>query len=227
MYTISDKNKIADLKLAVYIASHCSIKSIDHLGEILKAVGKGTLLENTRIHRTKCSKLISAVVAPAFLTELVRDIGESPYALIVDEATDVSVSKFLGMCVRFFSKERKHFVTDFLGLVLVRDCTGKGLSDATKEYLKTIGLPLNQLEAVGCDGAPVMVGQYNSYYTHMKEDVPNLRLFKCVCHSLDKCAEHAYKKVPDEPNFILTNAYNWFAHSSKRWDEYTTYYKVI
>ena len=187
-------------------------------------LGKGSVLENTRLHRTKCTKLISAVMAPTFLTELVRDIGDSPYALIVDEATDVSVSKFLGICVRYHSKKRKRFVTDFLGMVQVTDCTGKGLSDATKEYLGVVGLPLNQLEAIGCDGASVMVGLHNSYYSHMRQNVPTLRLFKCVCHSLDKCAQHAFKKVPDEPNFILTNAYNWFAHSAKRLDNYNAYY---
>ena len=217
---------MADLKLAMFIASHCAVQTIDHLGELLKKLGKGSILENVRLHRTKCSKLISAVIAPVFLTDLIKDIGDMPYALIVDEATDVSVTKFIGMCVRYFSMEKKFFVTDFLGIVEAKDCTGKGLADTSKEYLAYIGLPVNQMQSIGVDGAPAMCGEHNSFFTHLKKEVPHLQLFKCVCHSLHKCGEWAYKKVPDVLNFILTNCYNWFAHSAKRWNEYKLYYKV-
>ena len=98
-FNISEEKNFAELKLAMYIATYCSLTSIDHLGEILKELGKGSSLENIKIHRTKCSRLIEAGVAPEFLNELVQDIGDSPYALIVDEVTDVSVTKFMGICV--------------------------------------------------------------------------------------------------------------------------------
>ena len=39
-YSISDKNKVADLKLAMFIASHCAVQGIDHLGELLKSLVK-------------------------------------------------------------------------------------------------------------------------------------------------------------------------------------------
>lgn len=41
----------------------------------------------------------------------------------------------------------------------------------------------------------------------LNKQVPKLMLFKCGCHSIDKCAEHAFS-------------------SAKRWDEYVQYYKV-
>lgn len=37
---ISNEQKIIDLKLAVYVSTHTSIMSVDHLGEILKVLGK-------------------------------------------------------------------------------------------------------------------------------------------------------------------------------------------
>lgn len=215
------------MKLAVFIAAHCSVRSIDHLGEILRDLGKGSALQNVRLHRTKCSKLISNVVAPSFLKELLDDVGDSPYALIVDEVTDCSITKFMGICIRYFSKKRSEMVTDFLGLVQVTGCTGKQLSDALKGYLKELGLPLKHLKAIGVDGAANMCGHINSFYTHLREDVPNLMLFKCICHSIDKCAEHAFEAMPQGLSDLINDTNNWFAHSVIRWDEYVTYYKVI
>ena len=91
------------MRLAVYVAIHCSVRSVDHLADLLKIIGKGSSLERLRLHRTKCSKLIAAVIAPAFLTELIKDIGDAPYSLIVDEVTEVSTMKIMGVCVRYYS----------------------------------------------------------------------------------------------------------------------------
>lgn len=75
----------------MYIAVHTSIKSIGHLGELLSLLGKGRKLENLRIHRTKCSKIIENVLA----SELIQDVKEckSGYSLIVDESTDITVPR--------------------------------------------------------------------------------------------------------------------------------------
>lgn len=171
--------------------------------------------------------LIQNVVTPVYLKELINDVGDSPYSLIVDEVTDNSASKFMGACVRYYSKIHREMITDFLGLIQVTGCKGIELANAMKGHLASIGLPLLNLQAVGVDGAPAMCGQYNSFYTHMKEDVPHLMLFKCVCHSIDKCAEHAFKILPDELSNLMADTSNWFAHSAKRWDEYSQYYEVM
>lgn len=41
---ITNEQKTIDLKLAVYVATHTAIKSVDHLCEILKIIGKVQLL---------------------------------------------------------------------------------------------------------------------------------------------------------------------------------------
>lgn len=59
-----------NLKLAVHIATHLALRSIDHIGELLKAFGKGSCLENLRMHRTKCTKLILNVISPSIVEQL-------------------------------------------------------------------------------------------------------------------------------------------------------------
>lgn len=98
----SDRQKICDLKLAMFIANHSAIRSVDHLGELLKHIGDSQF-SNLELHRTKCSKLIMNVIAPVFLNELIEDIGTSSYSIILDESTDIGTNKYMAFCVRYYS----------------------------------------------------------------------------------------------------------------------------
>ena len=117
-------------------------------------------------------------------------------------------------------------VTGFLGIVHVTSCTGLALAIALKDYLKSVRLELKKLHAIGTDSAPNMCGAFNSLYSHLKQELPNLVLLKCICHSISKCAEWAFKVMPDSITFILAGSHDYFAHSSKKLAEYNEYYKV-
>jgi len=108
-----------DIKLATYITMHSSARSIDHLGELLLTLGKGSILENLQLHRTKCSSIIKHVIAPVLLDNLVNAIGQKGYSLIIDESTDVSVTKYLCMCVKYFDTTENRILTDFLSILEV------------------------------------------------------------------------------------------------------------
>ncbi|XP_019890987.2 uncharacterized protein LOC101896675 [Musca domestica] len=69
---ISNTSKILDIKLAVFVAKHTAIASIDHLSELLKtAATHSNPFENIKLHRTKCSAIIKSVVGPTIIEELV------------------------------------------------------------------------------------------------------------------------------------------------------------
>lgn len=118
----------------VHIAVHSAIKSIDHLGEMLIDCRRCSKLENLRLHRTKYSKLIINVISPSILENLIIDVGNSKYSLIVDESTDVSVSKYMAYCIRYFSKSMQSINNEFLGLVVVERATADALLDITTVF---------------------------------------------------------------------------------------------
>lgn len=101
---------------------HSSILSIDYLGEILKKLGKGSNIENLRLHRTKCSNLIRHVIAPVLLTNLLEAIGDNGYSIII-ESTDVSVTKYLYICIKYFNIVENLIITDFLTILEVNSAT--------------------------------------------------------------------------------------------------------
>lgn len=90
---------------------------------IIKRVGKGTVLEKTKIHRTKCSLLIKNVISRVLLEELVTDVDNAKYSLIVDESTDNTVNKYLCLCIKYFSRRRSKILTDFLSIIEVETVT--------------------------------------------------------------------------------------------------------
>lgn len=105
---ISNDTKRSELIIAVFIAAHSSIKVVDHLSNMLKKefrpVKSVSGSSDIKIHRTKCSMLVQNVIGATLKEQLVADIGDSYYSLIIDESTDVSVHKYLCLCIRYILK---------------------------------------------------------------------------------------------------------------------------
>lgn len=228
-YNVSTEQKDIDLKLAAYVAVHSSIISIDHLCNLLKLIGRGSSLQDLKLHRTKCAQLIKKVLAPAIRHEIVEDIRKpkSYYSLIVDESTDVSVKKYLCICVKYFSESKHKIITEFLGLIEVFTVTAHDLYQAVSSFLKKLNLDISKLIGIGTDGANNLCGKNQSLYTLLKKDSPNLQLIKCICHSLHICAEKASAELPASIEFLLRETYNWFSISPKRRNEYSKIFNLI
>lgn len=60
-----------------------------------------------------------------------------------------------------------------------------------------------------------MIGVNNNVYTHLKVNVPNLVLIKCICHSLQLTVSHATREIlPRHLEFIISETFNWFSKSA-------------
>lgn len=74
----SNESKIIDIKLVVNAAVHGTMCSLDHVTEILNQYSKGSSLANLKLHRAKASMLITNVIGPSLLKELIDDVGDQP-----------------------------------------------------------------------------------------------------------------------------------------------------
>ena len=63
---VSDNVKKSELELAAAITCHSAIVAVDHFGEIISCNAIGCKLEKIRLHHTKCCRLITEVISPAF-----------------------------------------------------------------------------------------------------------------------------------------------------------------
>jgi len=188
----NEPHMLYKLKLAVYIAEHSSTAAVDHVVELVgKFDANSANLTKMRLHRTKCSRLHQAVLAPAFVNELVSDIGDCHFSITVDESTNVANIQCLGIVVRYYSRQLKKVVDTMYRLVALEGATAQQLYDKIVQCFEDDGLSLGRLIGVGCDGASAMIGCNNSVASRLKEQVPGIVVFRCICHSLHLASSKA------------------------------------
>lgn len=111
-----------------------SINSIDYLLAVFKALyGKlhpdSLKLQTLTCNMTKASCIIQNVIEKEDEDRFIKGMKTGPFALLIDESTDISTTKLLVVVVRTITLNFK--VTDeFLILLKVEDATAKGMHSA-------------------------------------------------------------------------------------------------
>ncbi|QQP52716.1 Uncharacterized protein FKW44_004950, partial [Caligus rogercresseyi] len=72
-----------------------------------------------------------------------------------------------------------------------------------------------------------MVGKNNSVFRHLQKVNPQIKLLKCVCHSIQLCVSRAVETLPRNLEYIVAHSYSWFSHSAVRRREYVKVYGLI
>lgn len=221
----------AEGALSMYVAEHTAIQAIDHLTELCKnKFSDSKATTEMKLHRTKCTAIIQEVLAPHFKDSLRNDIGDNSYSLIIDESTDVSIRKYLGIVVKYFSSSRNEIVSTFLGLVELESADAEGIVSALTAQLEAFKLDKSKLIGIGTDNASVMTGVNAGVHKILQERyaLPNLVLIKCVCHSIQLAVSHAScETIPRNIEFMIRETHNWFKLSPKRKNEYKKIYEAI
>jgi len=122
--------KKTELRLSLFIACHSSLRAVDPLGEIIQADFGGSAKDAIRLHRTKCRAIIAKVLGPFFKEDLIHDLANAPFSILVDEATDISVVKILGLSIM------NKIVTTYLGMVELTQSDAIGLTEAVSKILQ-------------------------------------------------------------------------------------------
>ena len=155
------KEKIFDLeiKLAVYVACHSSIRSIDHLTDLVKSyLPSASPYETICLHRTKCTCIIKRVISPSLFQSLVKDLKNTPFTIMVDESTDVACTKHLCICIKYFNSRSNKITSQFLGLIPVIDTNADALYEHVKAFFDESGIDLKLCFGLGTDGASNLCG---------------------------------------------------------------------
>ncbi len=146
---------------------------------------------------------------------------------LLDDATDVSVTKHLCMCVRYFKEDVPSFITNFLTLLPVTLCTASSLFSDIKSYFDAHNFPLSNIIGLGTDGASNLSGIHNSVYTKVREHSPHCVLVKCIRHSLNLCGKYAFAQLPSSLTVLLSDTAKWFKFSSIRRSDYDRLFHVM
>ena len=135
----------AESSLAMFVCAHCSTMAVDHLSELCKQRFGDSKSGDLRVHRTKCTNIIKNFLAPHFIKEIVSDLGDQEYSLLLDESMDILVSKLLGISIRYFSRSLKTIVSTFLGLVELEDGTANSIANGVKGLLLALNIEIKKM----------------------------------------------------------------------------------
>ena len=150
----------------------------------------GSTLENLKLHRTKCSKLITKVISPALEEELLLKLETAKcFCLLVDESTDIASDKSLCVSIRFFDGENGEMGTYFLGLVKIVETTGVALFEAVKILLEKNKIEIKNCIGFSSDGASNMTGNNNSLWSRLKTESSNCVKMPCMSQFGIVCAK--------------------------------------
>lgn len=115
----------------------------------------------------------------------------------------------MAICIRYFSKKESKVLNDFLCFIELERATADNLLFQVKEFLDNANLPLQNMLAIGTDGESNLCGVNHSLYTLLMEEIPQLMLLKCTCHSIHLCVSKAATVLPSNLHFLNREVYSW------------------
>lgn len=135
---------------------------------------------------------------------------------------------FTGIIIKYFSTTQKAIVTPFFKFAELIERNATEIVDVLKRALEEFKLDLHKMCGLGTDNASAMVGVNNGVINKLQDENPNIILIHCVCHSLQLCVSSAAKEcLSRNLEYLISETYNWFAHSTLRRNAYLHDFKCI
>ncbi|XP_022008264.1 zinc finger MYM-type protein 1-like [Helianthus annuus] len=198
------------------------LELLELMGEMNEELAK-VILENAPANNQMTSPKIQADIKHCYVQEVIKQIleelGDDVFSLLVDESCDVSKKEQMAVVIRFVDKvgivkER------FIGLVHVKETSAITLKTAIDDILARYGLSLKRIRGQGYDGASNMSGEFNGLRALILKENVSAFYIHCFAHQLQLVVVAvAHKHTPIwrvfETITCLTNAV-WA--SSKRQD---------
>lgn len=93
----------------------------------------------------------------------------------------------------------------------MKDARAQDIFDKITKYFEDKQIPYKEnLIGFASDGANVMTGKHNSVMSRLKEEIPNIFLMRCICHSFHLCASVACEKLPRGVEDLVRDIYIFF-----------------
>lgn len=196
---------------------------MEHLVKVVaKICPDSNIAKGMKCGRTKTTAIVRNILGQQSFTSLCEKLRTTHFSLLVDESTDRTTQKHLCLVVRYLDNNK--VVDSFLGLIKLEEADSSTLYNHIKTFFENNKIPYkDNLIGFAADGANVMMGRHHSLMTYLQNDVPNLFIMKCICHSFHLCASYACQKLPRFVEDLTRDIYNYFNSSPKRTSEFTAY----
>jgi Domain of unknown function (DUF4371) len=139
--------------------------------------------QNLKLVAPEIQKDIVNACAEETIQEILAELGEELFSVMVDETRDVSTKEQMTVVIRYVNK-RGCIVERFLGIVYVFETTAITLKMALENLFGKHGLALSRLRDQGYDGASNMSGEFNGLKTLIMNENNSAYYVHCFAHQL-------------------------------------------
>ncbi|XP_025702805.1 uncharacterized protein [Arachis hypogaea] len=138
---------------------------------------------NLKLVAPKIQKDIVRAAASETTKVIIDDLGDDLFAVLVDEAREISVKEQMAVCLRYVNKEGI-VMERFLGLVHVSSTNALSLKVALESLLTKHNLSLARIRGQGYDGATNMQGEFNGLKSLILKENACAFYVRCFAHQL-------------------------------------------
>ena len=139
--------------------------------------------ENHQLIAPKIQKDIVNAAALETTNAIITDLGDELFAIIVDEARDISNKEQMAIALRYVNKKGS-IVERFFGMVHVKDTTALSLKMAIDELFCKHGLSISRIRGQGYDGASNMQGEFFGLKSLILKENSSAFYVHCFAHQL-------------------------------------------
>lgn len=228
--TKENKVKRAELKIAAFVAeNNLPFKVVDSLVPLCKDIFPDSeIVSKIASKRTKTTHIIKKAVGNNLLNNLYNKL-KAPgmfFSVIMDESTDESSKKQCALTVIYTTSEHK-VKYNFFDMFEITSSTAEDLYCYLKNSISSKGIPFENVVGFSSDTTNCMVGEYNSVFSHLKEDLPDIICIKCTCHMIHLVASKACLKLPRTVEDLLRNLGSHFNRSYFRQEKLIEFQKFF
>ncbi|KAG4108988.1 hypothetical protein GLYMA_U031215v4 [Glycine max] len=139
--------------------------------------------ENHQLIAPKIQKDIVNAAALETTNVIITNLGDELFAIIVDEARDISNQEQMTIALRYVNKKGS-IVERFFGMVHVKDTTVLLLKMTIDELFCKHGLSISRICGQGYDGASNMQGEFSGHKSLILKENSSVFYVHCFAHQL-------------------------------------------
>ncbi|XP_077223942.1 uncharacterized protein LOC143857398 [Tasmannia lanceolata] len=189
------------------------------INENIKRVCVEKCHENLKLVTSDIQKDIVSACAIETTNSIIKDLGDSLFSILVDEARDVSNKEQMAVVICYVDK-LGHVVERLLGITHVPNTTATSLKEEIEALLAKHTLSISRLRGQGYDGASNMQGEFNGLKALILKENEYAYYVNCFAHQLHLALVGVAKKNMNISDlfFLVTNVINVVGGSCKRHD---------
>ncbi len=212
------KKRDFELKVSLVSGLECGFRGVKELCAVLEEKHGPDIYDMTS---SQSQMLFRLVLVPYFRYFLRKDMEDTPFSLILDDAANLLPSGEIGACIYYFSRQRQGAVSTYLGLLRFDREDINVLVESINEMLQSWELYGHNMVSIITDGVAEVCCDRDALLTLLVPTCPNVlhvhSSFSSIAHAFHSAVKDS---LPPSVPFVLRECYNWFADSLERQHKY-------